>query len=179
MDTVDCNWTALEHRLFSLLCLRAGEALSQREIALLLSVSPTAIGNSISKLLGVRFITVTKTKTINFVAFNRDEKTAIEFKRCLNLKIIYLSSLSDYLEVNLAGSTIILFGSYSRGEDVLGSDIDIAVIGRTEKKLDLVKFEKLFFRKININYYKTLKNVHVNMRGNICNGIVLHGSIVL
>lgn len=173
------KWTVLQAAIFSLLCLRAGEKLSQREIALLLHVSPTAVANSIQKLISSRLIQVERTKTINFISFNRDEELAIELKRVENLRNIYLSGLSGYLERELAGSTILLFGSYSIGEDTHTSDIDIAVIERKDKKLSLGEYEKVLNRKINIQFYNSWKNINVHLKNNILNGIVLHGSVEL
>ena len=112
MDIYKLKWTTLQAEIFSLLCLRAGERLSQREIAKILKVSPTAVANSIKKLKDSSLIKIEKTKTINFISFNRDEPKSIELKRVENLKKIYLSGLSNYLEKELAGSTVILFGSY-------------------------------------------------------------------
>lgn len=179
MDTSKLKWTSLQAEVFSLLCLRAGEKLSQREIAGILKVSPTAVANSVKKLKGDRLISVEKVKTINFVSFNRDEPKAVELKRSENLKNIYLSGLSDYLERELAGGTIILFGSYSRGEDTATSDIDIAVIERKDKPLRIEEYEKALNRKININFYDSWKGVHEHLKNNILNGIVLHGSVEL
>ncbi|PIN80603.1 hypothetical protein COV16_00550, partial [Candidatus Woesearchaeota archaeon CG10_big_fil_rev_8_21_14_0_10_34_8] len=85
----------------------------------------------------------------------------------------------DILEEEFPGATIILFGSFSRGDDTSASDIDIAIIGRKEKEINLEKFEKLLERKININSYSALKDVHKDLRENICNGIVLVGGIQL
>ena len=177
MDIHKLKFTALEREIFSLICSRAGEKLSQREIAIMLEVSPTAVAKSLKNLKESNLIKIEKTKTINFVSFNRDEKRAIELKRVENLKNIYLSGLSDYLEVALAGGTIILFGSYSNGEDTNTSDIDIAVIGRKEKILKLGEYEKTLNRKININFYSSWKEIHVHLKNNILNGILLHGSI--
>src|SRR3989344_3531779 len=117
MDIYKLNWTVLQLEIFSLLCLKAGEKLSQRETAQILKVSPTAVANSIESLKDSNLIKVEKTKTINFISFNRDEPKAIELKRVENLRNIYISGLSDYLKRELAGGTIILFGSYSIGED--------------------------------------------------------------
>lgn len=179
MDIHQLNFTLLEQKIFALLCLRAGEKLSQREIAKLLKVSPTAVSNSIKKLRENDLIKVEKTKTINFISFNRDGQRAIEMKRVENLKNLYTSGLSDYLEEELAGTTIILFGSYSMGEDTNTSDIDIAVIERKNKMLDIEKFEKILNRKININFYNSWKDIHKQLKNNILNGITLHGSVEL
>jgi len=179
MDIHQLNFTLLEQKIFALLCLRAGEKLSQREIAKLLKVSPTAVSNSIKKLRENSLINVEKTKTINFISFNRDGQRAVEMKRVENLKNLYTYGLSDYLEEELAGATIILFGSYSMGEDTNTSDIDIAVIERKNKMLDIEKFEKILNRKININFYNSWKDIHKHLKNNILNGITLHGSVEL
>lgn len=179
MDIYKLNWTILEQEIFSLLCIRAGEKLSQREIAQILNVSPTAVANSVRKLKDSNLIKIEKTKTINFISFNRDEQRAVDLKRVENLKNVYICGLSDYLEKELAGATVILFGSYSMGEDTNASDIDIAVIERKDKLLELEKYEKLLNRKINVNFYDSWKRIHENLRNNILNGILLHGGIEL
>ncbi|MBN1157073.1 nucleotidyltransferase domain-containing protein, partial [Candidatus Woesearchaeota archaeon] len=135
MDTYKLNFTILELEIFSFLSMKSGEKLSQREIAKALQVSPTAVANAVRKLSRKNLIIIEKTKTINFISFNRDNAKAMMLKRIENQKELYLSGLSDFLEEQLAGSTIVLFGSYSRGEDTITSDIDIAVIGRKDKLL--------------------------------------------
>ena len=179
MDIYKLNWTILEQEVFSLLCIRAGEKLSQRETAKILNVSPTAVSNSTKKLKASNLIKIEKTKTINFISFNRDEQKALDLKRVENLKNIYISGLSDYLEKELAGATIILFGSYSKGEDTNTSDIDIEVIERKDKMLELEKYEKLLNRKINVSFYDSWKKIHENLKNNVLNGILLHGGIEL
>lgn len=179
MDIYKLNFTILQLEIFSLLCIKAGEKLSQREIAKILKVSPTAITNSIKKLEQNHLIKVEKTKTINFISFNREWQKAVDLKRAENLKNIYISGLSEYLEKELAGGTIILFGSYSRGEDTNTSDIDLAVIERKDKILYFEEYEKHLNRKININFYKSWNDIHKNLKNNILNGILLHGSVEL
>ena len=165
--------------IFSFLCIRAGEKLSQREIAGILDVSPTAVSNSVRKLKGKSLIKLEKIRTINFISFNRDEQMAIELKRTENLKNVYVSGLSDYLEEELAGATIILFGSYSLGEDTNTSDIDVAVIERKDKFLELEKYEKMLHRKIHVLFYNSWKDMNRHIKNNILNGILLHGSVNL
>ncbi len=179
MDIHKLKWTILGQDIFSLLCRKAGERLSQREIAKLLHVSPTAVANALPALKEGSLIKVEKTKTINFVSLNRDGQKAIELKRAENLKTISVSGLSDYLYHALAGGTIILFGSYSRGEDTSTSDIDIAVIGRDDKVLELETYERALQRKILVNFYRSWAAIHRHLRNNILSGIVLHGSVEL
>ncbi len=95
------------------------------------------------------------------------------------MKQIYDSGLLDYLEEYLRGCTLILFGSYSLGEDTESSDIDIAVIGSKEKEIDLVKFDKLLERTIFLQYYDSLSAIKKDLRQNILNGITLQGVVEL
>lgn len=179
MDTYKLKWTQLEQEIFSLLCTRAGEKLSQRDIAKALHVSPTAIANSLKKLKKNNLVKVEKTKTINFISLNREEQWVMQLKRAENLKNIYLSGVLLHLEEQLPGGTIILFGSYSRGDDTNTSDLDLAVIGRKDKLLHLESYEKKLGRKINIDFYDSWKDIHLHLKNNILNGIVLVGSVDL
>ncbi len=179
MDIYKLKFTILELELLSYFCIKTGEEFSQREIAQMLKVSPTAIGNTVKLLVEKDLVKVKKTKTINFVKFNRENYKAIELKRVENLRMIYVSGISDFLENNFPGTTIILFGSYARGEDIYSSDIDIAIIGGKDKVLNLDPFEKLVKREININFYSSWKDIHKNLKNNILNGIILAGSVEL
>ena len=169
--------TILKQNIFSLLCKHAGEKLSQRDIALQLKVSPTAVSKSLHGLKGL--VNIEKTKTINFTTLNRDNPKTIEHKKIENIKSIYNSGLHNFLSEKLGRSTIILFGSFLRGEDTINSVIDLAVIGRSPKDLQLKKFEKKLIRQININFHSSWKNINKNLRNNILNGLVLHGSVEL
>jgi predicted nucleotidyltransferase len=179
MDIYKLNFTIVEMEIISFLSFKAGEKFSQRDVAKILNVSPTAIKNSLTKLLNNKLINLEKTKTINFIYFNRDNPKAIEIKRIKNIEYLYTSGFVEYIEEKLAGSTIVLFGSYSKGEDTTESDIDIAVIERKNKNIDIEKFEKILNKKININFYETWDQIHKNLKNNILNGIVLIGSVNL
>jgi len=113
------------------------------------------------------------------IELNRENRRVIQLKMIDNLKQIYDSGLADFLEKEFAGATIILFGSYSKGEDTIRSDIDIAIIGRKEKEVKLIDFEKILERKIFINFYRTIKEIHKNLKENIFSGIVLYGGVEL
>ena len=113
------------------------------------------------------------------IELNTDNLNVVQLKRIDNLSLIYETGFADFLEKNFMGRTIILFGSYSRGEDHFNSDIDIAIIGGKEKKLDLIKFEKIFEKQININFYSSFKEIHNDLKESILNGILLLGSVEL
>ena len=182
MNKYKLKWTRLQNEIFRLLSIKFGKSLTQREIALLLDVSPTAVSKSLKNLIKERIVTVEKyqdKKNIFAIELNRDNQLVIYLKRCENLKIIYEIGLVDYFEDNFPGTTIILFGSYSNGYDTIMSDIDIAIIGTKGKDVDVKKFEKILEREIIINFYHSFKEIHKNLKENLCNGIVLFGGVEL
>jgi predicted nucleotidyltransferase len=111
------------------------------------------------------------------IELNRENQNAIWLKRADNLKQIYESGLVQFLYDKLPGATIMLFGSYSSGEDTINSDIDLAAIGIKNKELDLTKFDKMLERKIIINYYDSFQDINKNLLNNILNGITLKGAV--
>lgn len=181
MDTYKLKFTQLQQEIFRLLCIKSGKSLNQRKIAKLLKVSPTSIAKSIPLLKKESLITVEKSRSmnLNLIELNRDNEKAMELKRVENLKIVYESQVVNFLENNFSGCTIILFGSFSRGDDIFDSDIDIAIIGVKEGKISIEKFEKRLERTINLNFYKNIQDIHKHLRENIFNGIVLRGGIEL
>jgi predicted nucleotidyltransferase len=187
MNMYKVKWTRLETEIFRFLCIRAGMSLNLREIARSLNVSPTAVSNALKNLEKDKTVKVTRSKKMNLfsIELNRDNPATINLKRVENLRLIYESGLYEILYDTFPGCTVILFGSYSNGDDVWTektehrSDIDIAVIGTEKKTIDLTKFNEILEREVNINYYPSWKAIHKNLRENILRGIVLKGSIEL
>lgn len=181
MDTYKLKFTRLQARIFELLCTKSGEKLSQRQIAICLKVSPTAVAKALSQLLAADIAIKKRERSMNLimVSLNRDSQKILQLKRIENLKSIYSSGLLEFLEDNLPGATIILFGSYSRGEDTITSDIDVAIIGRSEKSLELKSFENTLERRINLNFYISFDKINKELKENLCNGIVLAGGVTL
>jgi predicted nucleotidyltransferase len=179
MDMYKLKWTRLQSEIFRFLCIRAGEQLNQRSIAKSLHVSPTSIAKALIPLEKSTLIKINKNSqmNLNLVEFNRDNHNAIDMKRVENLKMIYESGIVRFLTDNLPGSTIILFGSYSKGDDISTSDIDIAVIGMKNKELDLTTFNKLLEKEVIINFYPSFSKIQEHLRNNILNGIILSGSV--
>jgi len=173
--------TNLQQGILELLFKRAGASLNQNQIARLLKVSQPAVTKALPLLEKLDFIKIQKDKETKrwSISLNTNNRRVVQLKRVNNLKQIYETGLADFLEKEFAGATIILFGSYSRGEDIFNSDIDIAIIGRKEKDIDLKKFEDMLERKININFYSSFKEVHKNLKENLANGIVLTGGFEL
>jgi predicted nucleotidyltransferase len=188
MEIYKLKWTRLQNEIFRYLCIRPGNSINQRGIAKALNVSPTAIAKSIKRLEEDEIIKVKKdndSKRLS-IEFNIENEKVINLKRIENLKMIYQSKLVKFLEDNFPGTTIILFGSYSRGEDIWSdesekhsSDIDIAIIGTKEKEIELKKFNEILNRKIILNFYPSFNKIHKYLKNNILNGIILAGSVEL
>lgn len=181
METIKLKLTRLQNEIFGLMCIKAGEKLNLSDISKILKVSVTAVSKAVPLLSNRGLIKIEKDKKMNLtlITLNRDNKKTIELKRAENLKMIYESGLKDYLEDEFRGGTIILFGSYSKGDDTKTSDIDIAIIGRKEKNINLKAFETKFERKIILNFYLSFNDIHKHLKENIFNGIVLTGGIEL
>lgn len=179
MNTYKLKFTILQQEILRLLCIKAGEQLTQRQIARFLHVSAAAVGKVLPQLVKEEYVRKKKQNNMNlsFVSLNRDKQEVLHWKRTENLRMLYERALVAYLKEEFPGATIVLFGSYARGDDVATSDIDIAVLGRKERKLNLERFEKQLERKIVVNYYPSLTGVHKELRENLCNGIVLSGGI--
>jgi len=109
----------------------------------------------------------------NFYA-SRNEKF-VSLKRAYNLHSVFSSGLLGFLrEKYEEPEAIVLFGSYSRGEDASGSDIDIAVITSKRRLPDVSAFEKMLGRKIRI-YETALRKADAEFLNTLANGIVLYG----
>ena len=169
MDIYKLKFTKLQNEIFRLFCVKAGMSLNQRGIARLLKVSPTAVGKALPLLEKENLISVEKGKNINLnsVKLNRDNPKTIELKRAENLRLLYESGIAGHLEEKFPGCAVILFGSYSRGEDTGKSDIDIAVIGSKQKGANLDKFNKLLEREININLYGSFNTISKELKENM------------
>jgi predicted nucleotidyltransferase/biotin operon repressor len=173
--------TNLQKKIMRLLFKKNGKELNQNQIAKYLKVSQTAVMKALPDLKEKELIEINQDKETRrwSILLNKDNSFVFQLKRVDNLKQIYEYGFFDFVEKEFAGATIILFGSYSRGEDTINSDIDIAVIGRKEKSINLGKFDEIFERKIIFNFYDSFNVIHKNLRENLFNGIVLAGGIEL
>jgi len=107
------------------------------------------------------------------------DRTSPEFlleKKLYNLRSLYSSGLITFLMQQLSNPTIVLFGSYARGEDVETSDIDIYIESVQKEIPPLSKFEKKLQRKIQLFRYKDISKLeNKELANNIINGITLNG----
>ncbi|HLC77113.1 MAG TPA: nucleotidyltransferase domain-containing protein [archaeon] len=147
-----------------------------RELSRKTNLSIFAVLEAIKKLSKEELISVHKKGNMKIVKALHSIKF-LRAKRIRNLEKIYISGLVDQLnEAYDKPEAIILFGSYSRGDDVETSDVDIAIITKDHKNQALEKFEKLLSRKISLHEID-LKKVSKEFHNNLINGIILEGAI--
>lgn len=173
--------TNLQENILRLLFIHMGKSFNARGMAKRLNVSPPAISKALPLLKKENLVSIKKDKESRQlkIELNMENPHVIGLKRAENLRMIYESGLAKFLEEEFPGSTIILFGSYSGGDDYYSSDIDIAIIKLKSKEVNLSRFEKVLEKEIRINFYKNLKDIEKNLRENILNGIVLVGGVEL
>lgn len=148
-----------------------------REMSRELGISMPAVLSAVGKLKKEGLLLVEKTTALTVVKASTENPLFSRLKRAHNLEAIYVSGLVDFLQKKCrTPAAIICFGSYSRGDDIEKSDIDIAVISGAETDADLGKFEKLLGREISMHFVN-LKKISAEFRLNLCNGIVLEGAL--
>lgn len=116
-------------------------------------------------------------ETAGIVVYSTDRSSFsyIIEKKLFNIKSIFESGLVDYLVKEYSNPTIIVFGSYFKGEDIEDSDIDLYVETAKKQVFNLEKFEKILKRKIQVFNYKNIKEVNnAHLANNIVNGIILN-----
>jgi predicted nucleotidyltransferase len=110
-----------------------------------------------------------------YSAYRNSENYLLE-KKLFNLRSIYESGLIKHLIENYSNPVVVLFGSYSKGEDIETSDIDLYIETPKKQEFNLNKFEGILSRKIQVFNYKNLKEVpNPHLANNILNGITLNG----
>lgn len=146
-----------------------------REIARLTKLNPNTVSKFIKELIKENLLIKDKTKVTFNVWANLENPNFFFERRIYNIEKIYYSDLINFLikEYNHPDA-IILYGSYSRGENFEKSDIDIAIITKKELKLDLSKFEKELGNNIHLMEVDLTKP-RAEYINNLINGFIIYG----
>jgi len=147
--------------------------ISVREYAKLAKTSPPTASKLLKSHAREDLLNLQQERGFLFFSANRTSQIFVQLSR------IYwqasLASLVQHLEQALTEPTIVLFGSLSKAEAKVDSDIDLAVFSPSKKSLNLSNFEKKIGRSISIFSHKKLSDVPFALRKNITNGFVLRG----
>lgn len=147
-----------------------------REIARLAGVHPNSAKSAAVKLKKEGIAIVEKKKHITEISADMKNQGFAKKKRVFNFKKIYDSGIIEYLSEKLAPESISVIGSYSKGEDIESSDIDIVVLGSLKKpeNIDISEFEKMLKRKIHL-LTASYKEISDEFFTNLINGMLLYG----
>ena len=120
----------------------------------------------------------TEAPGIMLYSADRTSPTFLLEKKLYNLRSLFSSGLIAFLVQELSNPTIVLFGSYARGEDIETSDVDLYVESVKKDVPSLEKFEKKLQRRIQLFKYKDISKIeNKELANNIINGITLNGFI--
>jgi len=144
-------------------------------------VAKANIGSMLKILYKAEFIEITKLNKIWRIKAKQNSWNFIKAKIVRNIHLIYQSNIVEFLNDYYRNpKAIVLFGSFRKGEDMTGSDIDIAIETDEVQNYkilnlkELADFENILGRKIQIHIFNR-KDVDINVFNNIANGIVLGG----
>lgn len=146
-----------------------------RSVSNKIQLAQTSVRNHFNFLIKENFISSKKGNPFDGYVANRENEEFIYYKRIYNLAS--LKELRDFLIEEIYPKAIIVFGSYNLGEDIETSDIDLVIISKVKKNLDLSKFEKRLARKINILFVSELNKLDEKIQKKVQNGVVLYGSL--
>lgn len=148
------------------------------EISRKLKLAHTSTKQYLEKLVkqGVITRTVQKKGARKYPCYqaNINSKQYRMAKKIHNLQMIIDAGVVEFLEEKLMPKTIVLFGSYQKGEDTEESDIDLYVQCGAEE-LSLKSFEKKLERTIQLHFKAEFNSYPKELKNSIVNGIVLYG----
>ena len=149
-----------------------------KEISRKAKLAHTSVKQHLKSLKSLSIITETKEKkgTRSFPIYkaNLYNNNYKKYKRMYNLNKLMESGIINHIKDNFMPNSIILFGSFQKGEDIEDSDIDIFVESK-EKKIELGSFSKKLDRKIQLHFKENFKDYPKELRNNIINGLILEG----
>ena len=148
------------------------------DISRRIGLAHTSVKKNLDKLVKLSLVTksIEKKGGRKFPIYkaNINNKIFKKYKSIYNLASVLESNITDFIEEKLMPKSIVLFGSYGRGEDTEDSDIDLFIECKKEE-LSLVKFEKALNRKIELHFNDNFNSYPKELKNNIINGIVLSG----
>lgn len=120
-------------------------------------------------------LTTLKTGNVVFYTADKTNKNFLLEKKLYNIKSLYTTGLIEFVKRELSNPVIIVFGSYSKGEDIENSDIDLYIETPSNKEIDLKDFEKKLSREIQLFRHKKIEEIkNNNLKNNIINGVILN-----
>jgi predicted nucleotidyltransferase len=150
------------------------ETFRLRELSRLSGISPLSVANYLKELEEEGILTRFEKNRVPFYKAMRDNEKFRLYQKISTIYELEESGLIDEIWYALSPDAIILYGSFSKGDAIETSDVDLFIIGK-EKKIDLSKYENKLGREIHLMFKQDIKKVPNELRNNLINGIVLKG----
>ncbi len=167
--------TSRKDRLLHFFLENTTQEVHLRQLSRIVNISFPWVRKLVAELVHEKLLHQQKKHGLVLVQANRDNPLFLSLKRCSNLFALYQSGFVGRLaEVYHHPEAIILFGSYSRGEDTEYSDIDIAVISKRSAQISSLPYEKILKRNIKIKELSKEK-ISKDFLATLANGITLSG----
>ena len=154
---------------------------SLNNLTKLVKLSKTTANKIASRLAREGFLKINAAGNVWRISCNQQHQFNSTRKITHNLELVYESCLiKEILSVIPNARSIILFGSYRKGDDIETSDLDIAVETLENEEIKIINIgviPQLGYRKnVKVNLLKFSRNkIDLNLFSNICNGIILYG----
>jgi len=145
-----------------------------KEISRKIILAPTSVRLYIKKLESKGIIKKEKGEIFSGYKADRENEDFVFYKKILNLINLKESELIKEITKNIYPNSIVLYGSFLRGEDIKDSDIDLFVLSKSKKRIETEKFEKILKRKIHL-IIDSFKKIPKDLKSEILNGLVLQG----
>ncbi len=141
------------------------------------NLSTTAVKKVVFMLNLAKIVKIEQTELTTNIKADLESEDYRAHKRIFNLYCLEKYQITKKIQEGYRAETVVLFGSFARGEDIEASDIDIAVIlpskDGAESLLDIP--QKAINRKINIHHLVSLEKISKEFKNTLANGIVLYG----
>ncbi len=147
-----------------------------REIGRITSLATTSVKLYLNELIEEGLIIKKKHRIFAYPVYwaNMDSARFKFFKKIDTIININESGLLEHLENQCMPDVIILFGSASKGEDTIESDIDLFLLCK-ERKLDLEDFENKIKRNIGLLFSEDFGELSNELKNNVLNGVIMKG----
>lgn len=155
--------------------------ISLTDITKLVGISKTTANKVVSELAKEEFLTIKELGNVWRISCDQQHPFNTTKKIPYNLELVYKAGIIEaILSIIPVPRSIILFGSYRKGDDVETSDLDIAVEvfdDEDAKIFTLDTIPQLGYRQnVKVNLLKFTRNkICLSLFANLCNGIVLYG----
>lgn len=159
---------------------RPGEEIHVRALARKIGLHPNTVISATDELSKQLLIQKKRKLSRVFITANKMSPYFTIRKRAHHIEQIYRTELITYLQEMLYHPTIVLFGSFAKGDERPDSDIDLFILTEKERELDVRTYEKQLGREIQLVTYtkkawKQLLKTQPELANNIINGITLEG----